>query len=384
MPLRVNNNISAITARRALGVNGRALATRIERLSTGLRINSGADDAAGLVISERMRSEIGGLTQGVRNAEHATNLSQVAEGALNEVSTMLIRMRELAVQAASSTINDINRNNLQAEFTQLITEIDRVALTTSYNDTVLLMGFGNTVSETISTAITASATTGVAGVTISGANSGTYTFLDTGLTDNQITVGNGVATQTIDIGSILDNDADGGVVATGTTAVANFDRLGLVLNLDDRYRDGDLDGLSIHVEQGTGGSFQVGPDNKMTDRIEFGLNDMRASGPELNLNITSIATQVSARATIPILDLAIDRVTSERAEIGAVQNRLAFTVASANNAIENIQASESSIRDADVAEEVSEFTRAQILTQAATAVLAQANALPQSALSLLQ
>lgn len=384
MPLRVNNNISAITARRALGVNGRALATRIERLSTGLRINSGADDAAGLVISERMRSEIGGLTQGVRNAEHATNLSQVAEGALNEVSTMLIRMRELAVQAASSTINDINRNNLQAEFTQLITEIDRVALTTSYNDTVLLMGFGNTVSETISTAITASATTGVAGVTISGANSGTYTFLDTDLTDNQITVGNGVATQTIDIGSILDNDADGGVVATGTTAVANFDRLGLVLNLDDRYRDGDLDGLSIHVEQGTGGSFQVGPDNKMTDRIEFGLNDMRASGPELNLNITSIATQVSARATIPILDLAIDRVTSERAEIGAVQNRLAFTVASANNAIENIQASESSIRDADVAEEVSEFTRAQILTQAATAVLAQANALPQSALSLLQ
>ena len=384
MPLRVNNNISAITARRALGVNGRALATRIERLSTGLRINSGADDAAGLVISERMRSEIGGLTQGVRNAEHATNLSQVAEGALNEVSTMLIRMRELAVQAASSTINDINRNNLQAEFTQLITEIDRVALTTSYNDTVLLMGFGNTVSETISTAITASATTGVAGVTISGANSGTYTFLDAGLTDNQITVGNGVATQTIDIGSILDNDADGGVVATGTTAVANFDRLGLVLNLDDRYRDGDLDGLSIHVEEGTGGSFQVGPDNKMTDRIEFGLNDMRASGPELNLNITSIATQVSARATIPILDLAIDRVTSERAEIGAVQNRLAFTVASANNAIENIQASESSIRDADVAEEVSEFTRAQILTQAATAVLAQANALPQSALSLLQ
>ena len=384
MPLRVNNNISAITARRALGVNGRALATRIERLSTGLRINSGADDAAGLVISERMRSEIGGLTQGVRNAEHATNLSQVAEGALNEVSTMLIRMRELAVQAASSTINDINRNNLQAEFTQLITEIDRVALTTSYNDTVLLMGFGNTVSETISTAITASATTGVAGVTISGANSGTYTFLDADLTDNQITVGNGVATQTIDIGSILDNDADGGVVATGTTAVANFDRLGLVLNLDDRYRDGDLDGLSIHVEHGTGGSFQVGPDNKMTDRIEFGLNDMRASGPELNLNITSIATQVSARATIPILDLAIDRVTSERAEIGAVQNRLAFTVASANNAIENIQASESSIRDADVAEEVSEFTRAQILTQAATAVLAQANALPQSALSLLQ
>lgn len=384
MPLRVNNNITAITARRALGVNSRTLATRIERLSTGLRINRAADDAAGLAISEGMRAEIGGLTQGVRNAEQATNLSQVAEGALNQVSAMLVRMRELAVQAASSTVNDINRSNLQAEFAQLIAEIDRVALATSYNNTVLLTGFGNTVSESISTALTASQTTGVAGVTLSGATAGTYTFLDTDPTDNQITVGNGVATQTIDIGSILDNDAVGGVVASGTTAVANFDRVGLILNLDDRYRDGDLDGLTIEVVGGTGGSFQVGPDNKVVDRIEFGLDDMRASGPELNLNTTSIGTLVSARETIPILDLAIGRVASERADIGAIQNRLAFTVASANNAIENIQASESSIRDADVAAEVSEFTRAQILTQAATAVLAQANALPQTALSLLQ
>ena len=122
----------------------------------------------------------------------------------------------------------------------------------------------------------------------------------------------------------------------------------------------------------------------MVDRIEFGLDDMRASGTQLNLNTTSIATLTSARVSIPTLDLAISRVASERADIGAIQNRLSFTVASANNAIENIQASESSIRDADVAAEVSEFTRAQILTQAATAVLAQANALPQTALSLLQ
>jgi flagellin len=384
MPLRVNTNITAITARRALGVNSRTLATRIERLSTGLRINRAADDAAGLAISEGMRAEIGGLTQGVRNAEQATNLSQVAEGALNQVSAMLVRMRELAVQAASSTVNNTNRENLQAEFTQLVAEIDRVALSTSYNNTVLLTGFGNSISESGSTALTASATTGVSGVTLSGASASTYAFIDSDPTDNQITVGNGVATQTIDIGSILDNDALGGVVATGTTAVANFDRVGVILNLDGRYRDGDLDGLTILVENGTGGSFQVGPDNKVVDRIEFGLDDMRASGPELNLNVTSIATLQSARSSIPFLDLAIERVASERADIGAIQNRLAFTVASANTAIENIQASESSIRDADIAAEVSEFTRAQILTQAATAVLAQANALPQTALSLLQ
>ena len=384
MPLRVNNNITALTARRALGVNSRTLSTRIERLATGLRINRAADDAAGLAISEGMRAEIGGLVQAVRNAEQATNLTQVAEGALNEVSAMLIRMRELAVQAASSTVNDSNRSNLQAEYTHLLAEIDRVAQSTSYNNTILLVGFGNTVSSDASTTLTTSDTTGVREITLSGAESGNYAFIDTSGSDNQITLGNGIATQTIDIGSILDNDAVGGVVATGTTAIANFDRLGVILTLGDAYRDGNLDEATIVVENGTGGSFQVGPDNKTVDRIEFGLDDMRASGVQLNLNVTSISTLNSAREAIPFLDLAVARVASERSDIGAIQNRLAFTVASANNAIENIQASESSIRDADVATEVSEFTRAQILTQAATAMLAQANALPQAALSLLQ
>ena len=384
MPLRVNHNITAITARRSLGVNSRSLSTHIERLSSGLRINRAADDAAGLAISEGMRAELGGLVQAVRNAEQATNLTQVAEGALNEVNAMLIRMRELAVQAASSTVNDSNRGNLQAEFTQLISEIDRVAESTSYNDTVLLTGFGNTVSNTLSTAVTASPTTGLESVTISGAGGGTYVFIDTGNADRQVTLGNGVATQTIDIGSILDQDGAGGVVATGTTAIANFDRLGIQLTLDGRYRDGDLDAQTLVINAGTGGSFQVGPDNKVVDRIEFGMGDMRASGAELNLSVTSVSSLTSARESIPYLDLAISTVASQRADIGAIQNRLAFTVSSANNAIENIQASESSIRDADVAEEISEFTRAQILTQAATAVLAQANAIPQSALSLLQ
>lgn len=384
MPLRVNHNITAMTARRALGVNSRSLATHIERLSTGLRINRAADDAAGLAISEGMRAEIGGLVQAVRNAEQATNLTQVAEGALNEVNAMLIRMRELAVQAASSTVNDSNRANLQAEYSQLVAEIDRVAQSTSYNNTVLLTGFGNTISVSQSTALTASATSGVRDVAVSGAAAGTYIFIDSDANDRKITLGNGIATQTIDIGTVLDQDAVGGVVATGTTAVANFDRLGVILTLDGRYRDGNLDGLTLDITSGTGGSFQVGPDNRMVDRIEFGMHDMRASGVELNLNVTSISTLLSAREAIPYIDLAISRVASQRADIGAIQNRLSFTVLSANNAIENIQASESSIRDADVAAEISEFTRAQILTQAATAVLAQANAIPQSALSLLQ
>lgn len=383
MPLRVNHNITAINAHRALAENSRMLSTRIERLASGLRINRAADDAAGLAISEGMRSEIGGLIQAVRNAEQATNLTQVAEGALNEVNSMLIRMRELAVQSASSTVNNGNRSHLQAEYTQILAEIERVALSTSYNDTTLLSGFGNTVSQSSSSALTESSKTGLKEVTLSGSESGTYVFIDsTG--DNQITLGNGIATQTIDIGSILDIDSEGGVVASGTSAIANFDRLGVLLTLDGKYRDGRLDGETLEITNGTGGSFQVGPYNRAVDRIEFGLDDMRASGVELNLDITSISTLRSARNAIPFIDQAINRISTERAEIGAIQNRLAFTIVWSNNSIENIQASESSIRDADMALEVSEFTRAQILTQASTAILAQANAIPRSALSLLE
>jgi flagellin len=379
MPLRVNNNITAINARRALSANSRTLSTRIERLATGLRINRAADDAAGLAVSEGLRAEIGGLTQAVRNAEHATNLTQVAEGALNEVSAMLIRMRELAAQSASSTISDGNRVSLTAEYNQLISEIDRIANVTSYNNTVLLIGFGNTVSSTLSTSLS-DTTVGVDSASITGAQAGTYTFIDTGSTDSEITLGNGVITQTINIATAL----DGSQVATGTTAIANFDRLGIILNLNDTFTDGNLDGKTLTILGGTGGSFQVGPDNGAFNQLEFNIGDMRASGPELNLTSTSVGTLQNARDSLPVLDLAIDRIARERGNIGAIQNRMAFTIASTQNAIQNIQASESSIRDADVAEEVSEFTRAQILTQAATAVLVQANAIPQTALSLLQ
>jgi flagellin len=379
MPLRVNNNITAINARRALAANSRTLSTRIERLATGLRINRAADDAAGLAVSEGLRAEIGGLTQAVRNAEHATNLTQVAEGALNEVSAMLIRMRELAAQAASSTINDGNRVSLTAEYNQLIAEIDRIANVTSYNNTVLLIGFGNVVTATLSTALS-DTSVGVESASITGAQAGTYTFIDTDSTDSEITLGNGVVTQTINIATAL----DGSRVATGTTAIANFDRLGITLNLNDTFTDGNLDGRTLTILSGTGGSFQVGPDNGAFNQIEFSIADMRASGPALNLTSTSIGTLLNARDALPVLDLAIDRIARERGNIGAIQNRMAFTIASTQNAIQNIQASESSIRDADVAEEVSEFTRAQILTQAATAVLVQANAIPQTALSLLQ
>lgn len=386
MPLRINNNIAAMNSRRRLNANNRDLGTRLERLSSGLRVNRASDDAAGLSVREGMRAEISGLKMNVLNAEQGSNLLQVAEGSLNEINAMLIRMRELSVQSSSSTVNDQNREAIQAEYTQLTNEIDRIALSTTYNDQVLLTGYGNNV-DTASTALTSSNTTGVTNLKISGASTGTYSFIDAG-NDGDITLGNGVVTQTIRIATLL----DGNDVATGTSTVANFDRLGIqvtlagsgVSNATGSYTDGGLNAETIVVNSGTGGSFQVGPDDGVNNRIEVSIADMRASGTLLNLNTTSVATMTSSRASITTIDEAISKVSGQRGDLGAFQNRLAFTISFTENEIENIQNSESSISDADIAAEVTAFTRAQILSQAATSMLAQANVVPQTALSLLQ
>ncbi|MFH1570873.1 MAG: flagellin [Gemmatimonadota bacterium] len=386
MPLRVNNNIAAINARRHLNANTRYLAVRLERLSSGLRVNKAADDAAGLSVREGMRAEVAGLKINVLNSEQATNLIQVAEGSLNETNAILIRMQELATQSSNSTLTDDNREAVQAEFTQLISEIDRIAQATIYNNQNLLTSFGNTVSSG-STTITASDTSGVTSVRISGAQSGTYTFVD-GAADNTITLGNGTVSQTISVGTIL----DAGVVATGTQVIANFDRLGVQMTLagagvtgaTGQYQDGNLDAQTIIINQGTGGSFQVGPKDRAFNRIDVSIADMSATGVNLNLNTASVSTINTARTSITVIDAAISRVAQQRGDLGAYQNRLSFAISYTENEIENIQASEASISDADVADEVTNFTRAQILSQAATAMLAQANVLPQNALALLQ
>jgi len=388
MPLRVNNNIAAINSKRQLNANNRMLGQKLERLASGLRINRAADDAAGLSIREGMRAEISGLKVNVSNAEQATNLIQVAEGSLNEVNAILVRMRELAVQSSSSTVNDQNRESIQAEFSQLTQEIDRIAQATSYNSQTLLTGFGNTVNDGSSTAVSTSNATGVTDVRISGAESGTYTFVDDDASDGEVTLGNGTATQTIRFATQL----DGSDVATGSQVVANFDRLGVQVTLagasvdgaTGAYSDGDLDGTTIQVDSGTGGSFQVGPTDSAFNRIEVNVGDMTATGSKLNLSSAGVASISDARSSITTIDLAITEVAAERGNLGAFQNRLSFTIAYTENEIENIQASEASISDADVAAEVTQFTRAQILSQASTAMLAQANVIPQNALALLQ
>jgi flagellin len=386
MPLRVNNNIAAINSKRQLNANNRMLSNKLERLASGLRVNRAADDAAGLSIREGMRAEISGLKVNVSNAEQATNLLQVAEGSLNEVNAILVRMRELAVQSSSSTVTDQNRESIQAEFSQLTQEIDRIAQATSYNNQTLLTGFGNTVNEGSSTAVSTSNTTGVTDVRISGAEAGEYEFV--AADDGEVTLGNGSVTQTIRLATQLDGDD----VATGTQIVANFDRLGVQVTLagagvdgaTGSYSDGDLEGTTIQIDSGTGGSFQVGPTDSAFNRIEVNVGDMTATGSKLNLDDISVATISSSRESITSIDLAINEVAAERGKLGAFQNRLSFTIAYTENEIENVQASEASISDADVAAEVTEFTRAQILSQASTAMLAQANVIPQNALALLQ
>ncbi len=386
MALRVNTNIAALNARRHLNANTRTLAAKQERLASGLRLNKAADDAAGLSVREGMRAELSGLKATITNAEQASNLLQTAEGSLNETNAILVRMRELAAQSGNSTFTDNNREALQGEFSQLMGEIDRIAAATTYNNQTLLTGYGNTVDGT-STAVTASNASGVTEISISGAQTGTYTFEDTG-SGSTLTLGNGTVSQTINVGQIL----DGEVIATGTQFVANFDRLGIqvtlagasVANATGDYTDGDLDGQTININAGTGGSFQVGPSDRAFNRLEVSIADMRASGTTLNLSSTSIATITTARSALTSIDQAINEVAKQRGTLGAFQNRLGFAVAYTENEVENIQASESAISDADIANEVSEFTRSQILSQAATAMLAQANVLPQNALALLQ
>ena len=479
MPIRLGNNITSMNARRFLNQNSADFTKRVERLSSGLRINRGADDPAGLSVSEGMRSEILGMKQGVNNATQGISLIQLAEGSLNEVSSMLRRMREVAVQSANSTINDSNREGLSSEFNQLSAEIDRIAVSTTYNDQVLLTGFGNSVSQTKTISTALDGYTGVSEVGISGAVPGTYTFTDTSADDNQITLAVTRADgtelkQSIDVGATLDRDGTSNLVATGTTFVANFDRMGvqvtvvgptvdtnsttlkstvanagtggfleignegvtipanetlaniatslntvlsaqtpagsasynaaldeiqidtggnrvaevppgfLGLTAANSYIDGRLDGKQIVVIEAEGGVLQVGPNNEASNRIALNIGDMRSSGNELNLTGLSVANLESARNVISRVDAAILVVTRQRGNLGAVQNRLQFTTANLENAIENLTAAESAIRDADVAEEISQFTRAQILTQASTAMIVQANALPQSALQLLQ
>lgn len=386
MAIRINNN--AIMARARVDMNrvGRDAQLSRQHLNSGLRINSGSDDASLLAVSEGMRAELGGLAEGTRNTERALDMLRTAEGAMNEISSVLIRMRELSVQASNGTLTDANREASNAEFNQLKQHINSIAHSTQYNDQSLLYGFGNTIDQAASTALQGQADNGVFRVRVSGAQDGAYTFVDSA-GDHTLTLGNGVVTQTIDLGVVLDGDQ----VATGTVTTANFDRLGVQVELAGdqvagaagSYTDGDLDGQLITVVAGTGGDFQLGSDSKPADRLEYDFKDMTVEEGVLNLSLASVSTQASSLVAMNLLDLAIERTSQERGAVGAVMNRLDYTIDFTANAIENIQSAESTVRDADFAEEITTLSRSQILGQSAQSVMIQSRLAVEGVMNIL-
>ena len=331
-----------------------------------------------------MRSELVQLDQNVRNAETANDLLQVTQAPLREASRILVRMREMAVAAANGHLQDSQRETLDAEFNQSRAGIDRLIVATRYNNDALLAG-QIAVDEAGSTAVTDEVATGVTKVELSGAEKGTYTFVDSGQ-NSTITLGNGIVTQTLDLSTPLDN----GQVATGTKLIANFDRLGIRGTLgggggasEGAYDSGDLAGKSLVVEEGQSRHFQIAPSNETHKQLSFELPDLRASGDTLELDSVSISSQLSAREALAKIDLAIENLSRERGRIGALQNRLAYSIQFSENEIGSIQSSESALRDSDIALETSRFSKAQILSRSSSAMLTQAFVNSQRALQLI-
>jgi flagellin len=351
-----------------------------------MRINSARDDVGRLSISEGMRAEIGGLTEGTRNTEKAIDLLRTAEGAMGEINSILIRMRELATQATSDTLNDTNRDAVHSEFNQLKDYIDRIAKLASYNDQNLLSGFGNDLNDLTSTAIDALADNGIRRVKLSSVEAGTYTFTDSPA-DNSVTLSNGTISQTVEFGSIMDGDH----VADGTTVVANFDQLGIevvlagqgVAKSQGSYTDGDLDGQTLVVEEGVGGSFQLGGDADIADRLDYDIKDMTVGGKVLGIEQLSVGSRDSSRHALAQIDGAINRMSKERGEVGAVLNRLQHTLNFTEGSIENVTASEGTVRDTDYSVESGLLAKGQILQDLSRSAMIQSQVPIDTVMSLL-
>ncbi len=372
MGLRIQNNIAAFNSHRNLQIADKGLSKSLQRLSSGFRINSAADDAAGLAVSMRFRSQIRSLQQASRNTSEANSLLQVAEGATEQITNILQRMKELATQAASSNTGSTDRTNIEAEVTTLEGEIDRIANSTKYAGNSLLDGtFG---SLSVSDAGSLTGSNGVTAIDISNASaSTTYDIaLSTAAGGGVITITSGSNTQTLTAGSLSGVETD----------TLNFDTFGIKLTVNEALDDGTFEGTgtSLVTSATTASTFQVGYENSTDNRITFSLGDMTASGLTAEISVDTLS---NAQSALTAIDNAIDQLAAERAVIGKSQNQLGFSFANLASTIENFSAAESVIRDADMAFETVAFTKNQILLQAGTAMLAQANASPQSVLSLL-
>jgi flagellin len=377
MSLTIQNNIAAMDAHRQLQISDAGLTQSLERLSSGYRINKAADDAAGLSISMQMNADIASYNMASQNAAEATSLLQVAEGATDQISNMLTRLKELATEASSSN-NSGNLDKINAEGNQLIDEINRIAKVTQYSGTNLLDGtFGVTVSSgTMTATLGLSSATGLQ-------SAATYNVVvATNGSNFNITVSATLGGQ--QVSQTLDNVAG---PASGATSSVNFAALGLNLTLNDNFAASA--GETIVASTATASNFQIGAQNNADNRIGIMLGNVKASQDNgtadstgLNLGKDQLLSATNAQNFLDTVDSAISTLADRRGDIGAAQNRLGYASANLSTTIENVQSAESTIRDVDMASEMTTFTKNQILLQAGTAMLAQANAAPQTLLSL--
>ena len=404
--MRIQHNIMAMNAYRNYTNNTNALSGNLEKLSSGYKINRAGDDAAGLAISEKMRAQIAGLSQAQDNAQSGINLVQTAEGALQEVHDMLNRMVTLADQSANGTFdNETDRANLQQEIEQLKTEIDRIADSANYNGINLLDGSLGGASGagtgSISTVevmggnlqaavdLTAGGLTFAFTMTSGVAGSATLTMTSgpasaAGVTWELVGAGGSTATVTGDYGGAFTFKANvANVTDDNIRSVYEGMTVTVTVNALDRttgeYAAGSFNGA---VTLADGLTLQIGDTSDSFNQMKVNLDDMHSDS--LGIDSINVGSQQDAKAAVNVIREAINKVSSTRGLLGATQNRLDHTINNLSVMTENIQDAESTIRDTDVAEEMMDYVKNNILVQSAQAMLAQANQVPQGVLQLLQ
>ena len=385
----VQHNLTAMNSNRMLGITSGLQAKSSEKLSSGYKINRAADDAAGLSISEKMRKQINGLDRASTNAEDGVSAVQTAEGALTEVHSMLQRMNELAVQAANGTNSEDDRQAIQDEIDQLLTEVDRVAETTKFNETYLLKGDGSggkLLLEAHDAGIKGTswdvADDGkTATLTIDVSNGAKINLEGVEYTVTTGTAGVGEITQASAIADITKALTDANLIGTGktamTVAVNAVTTTATAATFEVKMEE-------IDVVKPLEFSLHVGADADMTNKIGVTIDGMDSKSLGIaGLNVKDDSGIAATYAIDAIAD-AVAKVSAQRSALGAVQNRLEHTIANLDNVVENTTAAESRIRDTDMAEEMVEYSKNNILAQAGQSMLAQANTSTQGVLSLLQ
>ena len=406
--MRIQHNIMALNAQRQLGINNNNISKSLEKLSSGYKINRAGDDAAGLAISEKMRAQIKGLETATDNANDAISLIQTAEGGLQEVHSMLNRMTELATKASNGTYDDpVDRQAIQDEFNALNEEIDRIADSTNFNGIKLLDGTLNNASSvdfnvgTTGNSIHASVGAGAANKTIQITNSvdkaGGTILVDTTGGNIKVELGTGTTASSYtakDIEDAIKNAVRKGI-DDGSLSGAVAEGL-LSIKLEGQTINYDANAVQQAVTAGTFGNaqqdanhnaihsltLQIGDTNDAYNQMNLAIANMKSTSLGVgNVKVDSLANAQGAMATIKT---AINTVSTQRGQLGALQNRLEHTINNLGVTTENITAAESRIRDVDMAKEMMTFTKNSVLQQSAQAMLAQANQQPQSVLQLLQ